>query len=209
MSDDLNSVLIPKPQAGQPAPASETVESSGGMGDAEKLAALIDERLENFSRKQQSQLDKLEARVKKQVNALRTAGVEPTADMVNAIRQAVTDDEPISQQPSAQKPAQVKAPETKLAGWREAIRDDLYKKYGIELAEGDPELATVKAGDSEELTDSLRDALKTKKARTEAQERDGAQGRLGVIPAGGSTNNNPIQDIRDPADLIRMGLTKK
>lgn len=210
MSDDPNEVLLVKPQAGQPAQASASKEPSKPSYDPTELAAMIDERLENFSRKQQSQLDKLEARVQKQVKALRAAGVEPTPEMERAIRQTVQDDElPVTAQPSASKAAQPKPQENgNPADVRVAIRDDLYDEYGFGLEAGDPELATVDSTKTSKLVETLRKALEAKKARTDADTARQASGRLPLVPIGGPASN-PIGNITDPGTLIKMGLNQK
>jgi flagellar biosynthesis/type III secretory pathway protein FliH len=96
--------LFGEPQAGQPANASagEPVQQAAQQPDlstlinkaiAENVPQVVNQALEAFSRKQQSQRDQQEARIAKKfqetLENIRASGIEPTQDQANAIRQKV------------------------------------------------------------------------------------------------------------------------
>lgn len=203
MDDDLKDVLVSAQQAGQPAQPSSGESGKGAM-DPDKLAALIDQRLENFSRQQQSRLDKFEARVNKKVQAVQAAGVEITPDVINAIRRSEQDEEPSAVVPSEPKPAQAKTLEPAPTDWRLEIRDELYEEFGMRLEKDDPELDSIDASKRNKLATTLRQALEAKQARIAQAKTLAAQGRLPVVPAGGSPGNLE-QEYRDKLSKIRRG----
>jgi len=84
---------------------------------------------------------------------------------------------------------------------------DLEKTMGVKLEANDVELATVKTdGTPEEYKSSYLAALSTKSARVQSPNADSRPNPArspGTMPLGGG-NNNPIQDITDPTELMRI-----
>jgi hypothetical protein len=88
-----------------------------------------------------------------------------------------------------------------------ALRDEVYELYGEKLEANDPEAQSFQdSDDPAELMRSLKKAVKAKQERLKGE----ASGRLGLLPTGGTGSKlNAIENIVDPAELIRMGLTRK
>jgi hypothetical protein len=213
-------------QAGQPATASvgEPAQQAGQQPDfsalihdaiAKTVPSVIDQALEQFSRKQQSQRDQQEARISKKVQEAlefaRIGGAEPTPEQQATIRQRVERAEAsvseIQAPPSQAAPGQAQPSGDGVDDeWKTGLNAELAEVYGTKLERGDPELATYKdTNNPAEFTKQLKTALKAKKARLEGE----ASGRLGVLPSSGPASpNNPIETITDPGTLLKMGFNQ-
>jgi hypothetical protein len=197
--------------SGEAAPVSQTAEQAQGL-TREDVLNILDE----FSRKQQSARDKLEARVKtefqtefqRQIALLKENGVEVTPRVEAAIKADVIQrntpnfDEPAG---SAQAPAQVKAPDKsgdQALGAIDDIQSELDQEYGITINETDPEAKKLDFSSKRKLLKSYEDALIAKRERLQ-----NPQGRTSGMSSGG-TPGNPIASINDPDALYALGLHK-
>jgi hypothetical protein len=216
--------LFGEPQAGQPANASagEPVQQAAQQPDlstlinkaiAENVPQVVNQALEAFSRKQQSQRDQQEARIAKKfqetLENIRASGIEPTQDQANAIRQKVANAETNQEQAQPSQPTAGQPQDSGAApdmGALYAVRDAIYELVGVKLDASDPEAQAFQdTTDPTEFRKRMIAATQAKKQRLEG----GAMGRLGVLPTSGPASRfNEIANITDPAELIRMGLTK-
>ena len=205
--------------------AAKTQEQPTGFTEAQlqQIGQIVGQSLEGCSRQQQSQRDKLEARISKQVeqnlSAARGAGIELTPEQEKAIENQTRKQFANSQDDSQQEPAQApNGDQTNnqqegtdpLAAAVNAEVDALYKNYGFELDEGYPEAQGIDKSTPFKFVQSVERALQAKQARVESE--GGALKPPSTNTFTGTGNNAPgnrIANIKDPDLLLEMGLKKK
>lgn len=191
-------------QAGQPAnPSAAWLEgapkSEGNNGltlDALPtiVQAAVEKAMEGYTRKEQSARDKMEARIKKNVQdtltALQGAGIEVTDDQKKVIQARVREQmvsDPDQPADFTQKPAQADPQkQTEPAQPRVAIAKALMDEYGVQLYDSDLETATVDKSSLAAFTRTLTAALEAKKARTAQEAEAAAQVRAPSATGGGA-----------------------
>jgi hypothetical protein len=226
MEFDPTKVTTSTPQAGQPVTPSPVAEpASGAKTDAgltlEQVRQALREEMDTYQRTQQSQRDKLEARIQKtvqtQLDALRASGVEindkVTSSVTNATRNLIEKGEE-PQPVSTTTPAQVQQPEPVTATPSNDPYQKAYQKAakilaaeGVTFDPNDPEMVALKGKQYADEFDWLKDieaAVQTKKARLNQ-----VPGTTIPTITGGATPGNPIANITDPGELLRIGFTKK
>lgn len=197
--------LFGEPQAGQPVKTSEgePAQQTGQQPDlealikktiAESVPSVVNQALETFTRKQQSQRDQQEARITKKINEtldyIRAGGAEPTADQIKAISQKVAQSESSVDLPQTSQQAQGTAQPgsdavTGMKFDKYALRDEVFELYGVKLEANDPEAAAfVDSDDPAVLMRNLKKAVKAKQERLKGE----ASGRLAVVSG---TGENP------------------
>ena len=190
-------------QAGQPANPSAawlegapTSEGNNGLQvDAltSIVQAAVEKAMEGYTRKEQSARDKMEARIKKNVQdtltALQGAGIEVTDDQKKVIQARVREqmasetEQPVD---FTQKPAQTDAQkQTETAQPRVAIAKALMDEYGVQLYDADPETATIDQSSMAAFTRTLTAALEAKKARKAQADEEAAKVRAPGVAGGG------------------------
>jgi len=215
--------LTPKPSAqpaGQPvepsAPKPETAQGAQGNGlTLEQIRAEMKVALVESKREEQSQRDKLEARVKKQVQDLATMftaanGAAPTADQMKVIEQAARQQavEPAESPAPAPAPAQTQAAPAPGDNPLIALASEIMQEHGVTLEENDPEAKGLKL---DEFKGTPRAWLKAFEAAVIAkQERTAPPIPGAVLPTsgGGSTPGNRIANIIDPNQLFKLAQAK-
>jgi hypothetical protein len=202
MAEMSKDALFGGQPAGQPANASagEPAQSNGQpdlsalirAAVAESVPSVVNEALEQYSRKQQSQRDQQEARINKRfqetLEIIRATGTEPTQEQQAAIRQRVAHAETSATPEPAPQPSQATPGQARPSGAgldsdaKAELTQQVFEMYGVKPEQGDPELATFK--DTENPTEflkQLKSIAQAKKARLEAESR----GRLGMVNASG------------------------
>ena len=226
---------VPAQQSGQPAEAEATAtpsaveaapgkEASGGGLSADAIRQIVKETmgetLTSFRREEQSARDKLENRIKNEVqttlNRMQKAGLEIT----DAVRQTVEQDVRSAVDPgdvSEAAPAQGQAQEqTSKPATSEPVFDfvnrevaEMEKEFGIGLDPSDPEAEMVDVtAPPRKFLSAYEKALKAKAERVGASE-TGTPGAGLPQMGGGSTPGNPIAEINDIDVLLARGLEKK
>lgn len=91
-----------------------------------------------------------------------------------------------------------------LTEWANAQAEAIFKAAGVEVEGDDPEAKLVDMTSPQSFVETLKTATAAKQARV----RQAAGARIPTLLAGGM-RANPIQDINDPMELIKMGLGGK
>lgn len=184
---DKAQALFGEEQTGQSAPVSPPVEPSKPTPAKATLPESIDEDAlaERVYRKLQSKQDKFEARVNKQLQDLRTAGVEVTAQVEQAVRSNITVEDDQAPASPVSTPRQVAQPKEQepdktletLVQTRDAVYAEM-SQQGItaKLTPGDPEVAEIDDSTPERLRETMTQALQKKAQRVT----NGAQSRVPV-----------------------------
>ena len=203
MTNEPEKTKLEGEQAGQPAnPSAAWLEgapkSEGNNGLpvdalASVVQAAVEKAMEGYTRREQSARDKMEARIKKNVQdtlaAVQGAGIEVTDDLKKAVQARVREqvasetDQPVD---FTQKPAQAETQKaTEPAQPRVAIAKALMDEYGVQLYDNDPETATIDQSSMAAFTRTLTAALEAKKARKAQADQAAAQVRAPAAPVGG------------------------
>lgn len=197
-NDSKNSIFTAAP--GQEA-APSIVETHAGGNAANGLTAddirkVVAEVLTDYDRAQQSQRDKMEARIQKsvksQLEALKETGVEVTPAVAKAIeqrtRQNVSEDEPQTVEPNmpAKRAQPDTAPDTAVF---QQIARELQEETGMALYDNDPEVKNLDWSTPLKFTKSLDKAIEAKRLRVEQANKQAAQGRV-TAPAAGNQPAN-------------------
>jgi hypothetical protein len=210
----------PQNVAGQPAgqpvqpSATEAAPSTQAAGlTIQDVQRAIRDALTDNQREQQSQRDKLENRVRTEVNrvvsTLKASGIEPTpeqlATMEKSTRQAIQDESGTTQQA----PAQAHVPENPEANPIVALAGEIMAEYGIQLEESDPEATALKTfkGTNRQWLAAVENAVKAKKERISAPVAEPGA-RITTI-TGGSSPGNPIAGVTNTDELWRMAKQQK
>lgn len=174
----------------------------------------VTETLAAYERRQQSQRDKLEARISKQIEFLQKRGVDITPEVkqdVAAEIQAEIKSELDSQEhdPATKTGQSAGQGQSKGSAIEEAVNAELEKldtQYGLTIEDSDPEAKELDNSSGFAFVRSYEKAIAAKKARI-----DGNGGRR-TAPAymggGGNTPGDPLANITDP-DLLWAAVKKK
>ncbi len=173
---------------------------------AEKLVRSADKRI---SGKVQADLAALE----KMINVQKSAGIEITPMQEAQLRNKVISDaysqaDPPpthteqQEKPNPEAPSSEAIDPTTAQAWR------LMKAAGITINEDDPEVKLVDNSDEDHFLLSIAAAIETKRQRIASTPMQ-APGRTPTgAGATGAHQANPIQDITDPAELLRIAKTQ-
>lgn len=221
MIEPKNLATLEEKPEGQPEAASamQEVDSQPKPLDENRVKEIVKqstkESMNEYYRLQKQQMDKQEARIKKevqtQIESLKKIGIDVSDDMAKNIetikRQEIvtesqTDDlsEEAGQQP---KPDQSTKDPVILAAMREV--EALEKSYGFELIESDPEAGMIDHTSPFKFTKSYEKAMEAKKERLESEgnlpDNPLAQIPTGVGSAtpGNKLNNMSIDDVWEQA----------
>lgn len=188
--------------------------------------AMADTRKE-IGRSLQSQLDKRDAGLRRQIETLRTqatqfeatakaSGIEEAqakqlgqAYFNQQLNDLIAEEQAATSQAQGkpgQKPAADEAPDEtyQVAAYQQYVTqhgDQLREAYGLDYA--DPEMKTIVTDrDEQAYFDSIKAAGKAKQARLAKQDRTGQPARApGLGTDGGNAARNPIEKITDPDEL--------
>lgn len=173
----------------------------------EEAQRLVAEAAEQALRKAQSLNDKAQSKVNARLDEILKSYSSLTGQQPD---QAMKDKALELARSQVQEPAQASADP---AGEIERKTDELYKKHGLYVEENDPEAKGIDHSSPERFLLTLETALVTKASRTKTapaaiQEQPA---NLAALPALGATGVqvNPIQNINNPAELLRIGLSGK
>lgn len=189
-----------------------------------KVGEIVKEQLSTYSREQQSQRDKMEARIRRETEsrlaAVRNAFGEVTPEQEKAITNA-TRDQLLNETPDTSNttPAQGKEPEKKGQDQPStnpleiAVNNRvnaLYEKMGLTLEDTDPEAQGIDNTDAFSFVSSVERALEAKKQRLEQSGQPQKPPQTNVhTGGGGNTPVNPIANITDPNQLWEMAKKKR
>ena len=218
---------------GQAEEAAAAPSSAPGLTLAEVQAAIaqaLAETRKGFDRTLQSQLDKRDAGLRKQIDSLRTQATQfVDAAKANGIEEAqakqlgqayfnsqletLMAEEPKPNGKKGQRQAdpdgETEPPDeqTQVAAYQQYVTqqgDRLREAYGLDYT--DPEMRTlVTDRDEQAYFDSIKAAGKAKAARLAKQASSGQPARTpGLGPDGGRATRNPIADITDPDELYKL-----
>jgi len=202
-------------QDATPAPAQEPVVSSGNDGQGktpeyitrEEVERLLKDAVEPFSRSIQSLRDKQTAQnanVKAKMDEmLKTytaiTGKAPGQDE-QARAQAEAERQVLSQ-PAAKNAAVLTEEQVN------AKTAELYRTAGVSVDEDDPEAKIVDMSSPEKFLATLQAALDAKRARVQAPTRNPVTAAP-ILGTGGGASN-PIRNITDPTELLKIGFGSK
>lgn len=199
------------------------VSSSASKGfDKDALIAefgkVVDEKVTTAIRRMQSQADKMEARVKQEVEravalSKQSGLAEPTpeqrAKMADVVRQQIMEEQ--TAQPPASNPTQ-QSGQTQEQGAK--IDLDVFVKElekdvpeNFRLYEADPEAQELKGLSPVQWLKKYEELLTKKKERLTAESKQKAQAQT-PLSSGQGTPGNPLSGITDPMTLYQMGLKK-
>lgn len=184
-----------------------TPSNSGGQGmvSLEQVAKLVSDTvsqaLEGYNRSQQSQRDKMEARINERIKSYsevvkQTSGADITPEQEQVLarrarREVEAEEKSNSQNQVSQTAAQ---PEQVSDADRETIRaiEEIFSEAGIIVEENDPEYADIAAATTPlKLIRATEKAVKDKSARLKASGgvSDNAAGRMPVASSTSSPSN--------------------
>lgn len=188
----------------------------------DRFGQIVDQRLEQFSRTQQSRSDKQEARIRKEVDnriaAARQAFGDVTPEQEKQIASVTRSQLQSEQDFSGELPAQGKTPETQApqtTGTNHieiAVNNRvnaLYQEYGLELDDQDPEAQGIaEITDPFKYTQAVERALEVKKQRLAQTGETPKPPQTNIhTGGGGNTPTNPLANMNDPDQL--WGLVRK
>ncbi len=216
---------------GQPAPESQEQAQPQGaaqsyitMTDAEKI---IEQVVEKALRRVQSLTDRTESRLKSEIesrqkaidqalNELRSAGMTIPESAERGAKERVVQ-EALLQASGKQETAVPNAPSPEIVNYVNARADQMFREAGVTVEENDPEASGIDFTSPESFLTTLKAAVQMKSERMKGtgQVQPPAQEQAQVNPAarmpsltGGGMRANPMDQITDPTELIRMGLRK-
>jgi len=221
MDPETKAVRVPEQPAGQPVatpatePAQVTQAQSAGL-TIEAVGKLFDERLEKFQQREQANRNRMENRlrqeVERQVKTLAAAGIQVTDEQRQALTQAtaqqIATEAPLPQEnPPVQAGQPVTGSEPGDATTRElnTWADKQVQTANMDVEETDPEAELIDFASPDKFKATFQAALAAKTARV---NRPDAAARLPTIGAG-ATPGNPIAHITDPTELFKIGFAKK
>lgn len=218
MTDQTNPVTFQANQDGAPtqAPAQEpgtpSVEVTQGttpdqpkwitQEEAQKIAEAAAEaafrRAQGLNDKTASRINSQMAEMLKSYKAL--TGQEPDANIQARARTQA--EQMVRSQPEGNNGGQAVEDVNRKAA-------ELYRTSGITLEEDDPEARTVDQSSPEKFLSSLQAAIDAKRTRTSNNKPQ--TNPIGSAPILGNRGgpSNPIANINDPAELLRIGLGGK
>lgn len=219
--DDVSGQQVAQPESTSPAGG---VPSAGQSLDPSLIQRVVEETVEKalsaYERRQQSQRDKLEARVSKRLAAYEETlksvlGQELTAEQRNQLRQKaekeVLDEERETGKDQAVPPAQAKQdaglPESPIA----ALIMKKFQKAGLMIEDGDPEVEMLLQANPEDLDDlkaRIDAAIEAKKARLNSSSKN-AVGRIPATAGLPGTPGNPLAEVNDPDKLWELARKKR
>lgn len=188
-----------------------------------EIAAMFEQKLNEFKTSQHSAQQKAEARIKKelqtQLESLKRAGVELSPEQARALtdetRARITQEETGGQEPTAggKMPESQGGPPPATVETVNAMANELVQEYGFGLdpATDAEEIKMIDQGSPAKFIRSLERALEAKKARLDGQkqQREAKPGARTPMMAGGSTPGNPIASINDIDALYEMARGKR
>ncbi len=220
-------------QAAQPVTVSDKgAQPAGSTLSPEVIQTLVKQTvkdaLSEHERQQQSQRDKLEKRIQKRIDDYKAAikaanqDVEFTPDITRQLRSQVEQEianESQEMQTEDASPAPAAQPAKGQEQPPSAIELMILKKFqkaGLQIEDNDPELADIIKADPtdlDEFKEKLDAAIEKKRARlqksTSTLTPETAAGRVSAAAGSSGAAGNPIANITDPTELLRMGLSKK
>ncbi|CAK0781392.1 conserved hypothetical protein [Gammaproteobacteria bacterium] len=178
--------------------------------------------LAEFNRQQQGLRKKQENRIKETVadllDAAREGGQEITPQLTQAFQRraekmvAGDESEQVLTEVAQPKKEPAKPVPAPAAHWVDLAIADITKKFGVEVTatdEGATDLAELKKeGDAVGFLARYREIAAAKAEVKQSTEKAQAQARAPMMGGGMPAKNNPIENITDPSELIKMGLTK-
>ena len=174
----------------------------------------VSKSLESFSREQQSQRDRMEARIKgevqKQLNVYQKAGYEVTDDMKEKVESVIRNDIanesrnngslPAEGQPTGKQDQSTGNPSEQLVN---AELEELDKQYGVSLNRDDPEAQEIKDNLKPfQFIRAYEQALKAKAERLALPDQTTRTPFQQVHTSGGAgTPGNPLANMTSPDDI--------
>lgn len=212
MIEPKNPATLEESPAGQPEAASaiQEVDSQPRPLDESRVQEIVKksmtETMSEFYKQQKSQMDKQEARIKKevqsQIESLKKIGIDVSDDMAKNIetikrQEIVTESQSdgLSDDAGQQTPPDQSTKDPViLAAMREV--ETLEKSYGFELDQTDPEAGMIDHTSPFKFTKSYEKAMEAKKERLES-EGNLPDNPLAQIPTsgGGSTPGNKLNNM--------------
>lgn len=180
-------------------------EQESAKVDPEVIRQILREELDKWNREQQSLRAKLKNKITKEVEskieALKIAGINPTDQHINAIRESVERqfieayDEEEGGEPAR---AQAAAQEQQQIIPLQAIVLSMMEREGIVLYENDPEMSIVKfdAQDEAEFLSSVKKAIEAKKDRGNKKKPVGNPAAVPAITARGGASGDLVEQYK-------------
>jgi hypothetical protein len=211
MSDLPNGVAAqPAGQPAQPSPAEGAPSTPAGQYlTREEFRQEMAQALAEHEREQQSQRDKLENRVKSEIQKTASllkevTGADPTPDQLRAIEQQTRQNVNV-QTEEPQRPGQDGKAQPESVNPIVAIAQERLKEIGVQLEPTDPEAAELEKfnGTPNQWLRAVEKAANAKKARI-SQENAPPGARLNTIAGGSPTPGNAISGVKDIGELFRL-----
>lgn len=173
---------------------------------------------EAVKRAVQSQVDKAESRIQKQIAEkmavlkestalLEASGYAIPAEAQERARQQVIQEALTQQQQEAPQESIDPAVQAEIDYTNRRVAE-LYAETGVTLEEEDPEAKGLDYSSPKAFLISVQNALREKKQRVEGNPTGSPAARLTNLSAGGG-QSNPILNNNDPASLISAGLRRR
>lgn len=209
-------------QAGQPVNASgenqvpaPQIPASPSITE-EVVRRVVGEALDTFSRTQQSQRDRMEARIKTEVEdriaLLRNSGVNITDDLTRSIQQNVAQKviADSQQEGSKQAPApeqgqgSTQAPDPFAHAF--SVADDWMKETGVIIEESDPEAKSLDFTSPSKFLRTFQAALEAKRQRSNAAVQQRASANTAGVGGGGGTSPDLMAAYQKEVALVRGNI---
>ncbi len=194
-----------QPEASQTAPRYVTFEEAQQLAReaAEQAARLAQSRTDKAAQKMQERVNEL----RQAFDTLKAAGHEVPAEQQQQALAKVAEEYPTPNPKTTPSTAQ----EEGRAGDPLSAAIDrkvaaLAAAAGVDILEDDPEAQGLDFGDPFEFVRSFERALAAKKARTQAPAAAPVGNPNRAPVSGGGAATNPLNDMRDPRDLLARGL---
>jgi hypothetical protein len=168
-------------------------------------------------RQKQSANDLIKDRVDKQISAtlnkLQSAGITPTQQQTEQLKQQITAEEfaAIQSSETGQARPQQESQTYPLNDpvTKEALR--IMDEVGVRLSDdgSDPEIQMIDKTSMKSYFNSIEAAAKAKKDRLDAVGRTQQPSMAVPMMGGRGSSGNPIADIDDPTELIKLGLKQR
>jgi hypothetical protein len=175
-----------------------------------KAQGLIDKGNAGTLKQVQGKLKALEDMFKLQEKVGMTVTPEQKDKMKNdVLMQAFTETPESTPIPAGNQPAQVGTQDEAEQDPVTAEAWQMMKDAGITIEDNDPETKTLDQSSPYKFLKSIDAAIAAKKARiTSNPQQTQAVHTPTNLGASGLPNSNPIQNITDPRELLRMGLNR-
>ena len=182
----------------------------------EVVRRVVGEALQDFSRTQQSQRDRMEARIKAEVedriSLLRNSGVEVTDALSRSIQQNVAQKVISDSQQEGSKPAPAPTPGMGSTETPDpfahafSVADDWMKEAGVTIEENDPEAKSLDFTSPAKFLRTFQAAIEAKRQRADAAVQQRASANTAGVGGGGGTSPDLMAAYQKEVALVRGNI---